>query len=175
MCNTAGKAQRLTMQLKHNIDACIQIHNPKTLLLSCCPTMEQLQLWKHLGWKLPVCLMVLQRVQHQVLPSLMASHIQRKFILIYNPTPTGTTWVDTSAPEPTKEPTCSHRVPHTNLYSLVLYKRQWRGFPCVFLERDWTKRKWLNWCYFYIKFAGCGKHSFIFLLSLRKLMWWCMF
>lgn len=44
MGSIEGKAQKLKRQLKHNIGACIQIHSLKTLLLSCCPTMEQLEL-----------------------------------------------------------------------------------------------------------------------------------
>lgn len=103
MDNPEGKAQRPIMQLKHNVGARIQIHNPR------CYCSAAAQLWSNLNsdsvlggnLKLPVCLVVLQRVtpqsqQSQVLPSPMARHSQPKFVLVDNPTPTGLKRVDAS-------------------------------------------------------------------------------
>lgn len=96
MGNPEGKAQRLIMQLKQNVGAHVQIHNPK------CSCSAAAQLWSNLNpesilggnFKPPICLVVLQRVnpqsqQPQVLPSPVARCIQPKFVLIYNPTQAG--------------------------------------------------------------------------------------
>lgn len=53
---TEGKAQKLTRQLKHNTVACIQIHKPRTFLLSCCSIMEQLELNLKASWVETSCL-----------------------------------------------------------------------------------------------------------------------
>lgn len=96
MGDLGGRAQRLIMQLKHNVGARIQIHDPK------CYCSTAAQLWSNLNSEsimsgnlnLPICPVVLQGVnpqsqQPQFQPSPMARHIQHKFVLTYDPATTG--------------------------------------------------------------------------------------